>query len=108
MPTVQTQAMYNLKNSVPEVRAAAELWTENCGDDTMTLPDAVSLSDEDTETVNSLASDILTLFSERAAAYVMGSIDADAFHATVDDAMDMGLQQITDIYQAAYDSYLTK
>ena len=29
----------------------------------MTLPDAVSLSDEDTETVNSLAADILTLFS---------------------------------------------
>lgn len=108
MPTVQTQAMYNLKNSVPEVRAAAELWTENCGDDTMTLPDGVGLSDKDTEIVNAMAADVLTLFSERAAAYVMGTIDEAGFHETVQNAMDMGLERITEIYQAAYDNYMAE
>lgn len=108
MPTVQTQAMYNLKNSVPEVRAAAELWTENCGDDTMTLPDGVGLSDKDTEIVNAMAADVLTLFSERAAAYVMGTIDEAGFHETVQNAMDMGLERITEIYQTAYDNYMAE
>ncbi len=106
MPTVQTQAMYNLKNSVEEVRAAADLWTENCGDDSMTLPDGVSLTDEETEIVNASATDIMTLFSERAAQYVLGSIDADAFLNTVEEAMAMGLDELTEIYQTAYDRYI--
>lgn len=108
MPTVQTQAMYNLKNSVKEVRAAADLWTENCGDDTMTLPDGVTLDDSDTETVYGLATDVLTLLSTNAASYVMGTLDEDGFHATIDKAMDMGLAEITEIYQEAYDDYMTK
>lgn len=106
MPSVQTQAMYNLKNSVKEVREAADLWTENCGDGSMKLPDGVTLNDSDTETVYGLAVDVLTLLSERAASYVMGNIDEASFHTTISEAEAMGLTEITDIYQAAYDDYM--
>lgn len=108
MPTVQTEAMYNLKNSVPEVRAAAELWTENCGDDSMELPAGVALSAEETEKVYSMAVDVLTLFSTDASAYVMGTIDEAGFKQTIENAMNMGLAEITEIYQAAYDNYMAK
>ena len=108
MPTVQTQAMFNLKNSVPEVKAAAELWTANCGDDSMELPTAVTLSAEETETVYALATDVLTLFSTDACAYVMGTLDEAGFEKTMENAMDMGLTEITEIYQAAYDAYMAK
>lgn len=108
MPTVQTEAMYNLKNSVPEVKAAAELWTENCGDDSMELPAAVTLNSEDTERVYALATDVLTLFSTEAASYVMGSTDAASFQAALEHANTMGLAEITEIYQAAYDDYMTQ
>lgn len=105
MPTVQTQAMYNLKNSVKEVREAADLWTANSGDDSMTIPDGVKINDNDIDTVNRLSSDILTLFSERAGMYVMGNIDEAGFKSTVEEAMNTGLAGITEIYQAAYDRY---
>lgn len=108
MPTVQTEAMYNLKNSVQEVREAADLWTANCGDDSMELPAGVSLSADETEKVYSMAVDILTLFSTDASAYVMGTLDEAGFKQTVENAMNMGLAEITEIYQAAYDSYMTK
>lgn len=105
MPTVQTQAMYNLKNSVKEIREAADLWTANSGDDSMTIPDGVCLNEEENDTVNRLSTDVLTLFSERAGMYVMGNIDEAAFKSGVEQAMNTGLTEITEAYQAAYDRY---
>lgn len=106
MPTVQTEAMYNLKNSVQEVREAADLWTANCGDDSMELPAGVALGADETEKINSMATDVLTLFATDASAYVMGNMDEVGFKQTVEKAMDMGLREITELYQAAYDDYV--
>lgn len=107
MPSVQTKAMFNLKNSVAEVREAAELWTENCGEDSMCLPDGLRLSTEDSETVTAIANDILTLLSEKACLYVMGQLEG-SYDDVLSEAETMGLSTVTEIYQATYDAYMDK
>lgn len=107
-PSVQNKAMFNLKNSVTEVREAAELWTENCGDDSMTLHDAFSLTQEESDRVNALAADVLTLYNEKAILYVMGEISIEDYAAAEEEAMRMGLAECTEIYQNAYDKFLAE
>ncbi len=74
----------------------------------MELPAGVSLSAENTEKVYSMAVDVLTLFSTDASSYVMGTLDEAGFKQTVENAMDMGLRTITEIYQVAYDDYMAE
>ena len=50
--------------------------------------------------------DCLSLFSQNAAKVILGDLDEAGYRAVIDDAMGMGLERITEIYQTSYDRYL--
>ena len=49
---------------------------------------------------------MLTLFSENAIKVVTGQLDEAGYRQVIEDARGMGLDRMTELYQAAYDNYL--
>ena len=105
LPTCASMEYYSLI-CAPESYEGLEFWTEAYGDKSMKLPSAVALSADDTTEYYSLASDVLTLFSESAIKVVTGQLDEDGYRKVIEDARGMGLDRMTELYQAAYDKYL--
>lgn len=106
MPTCTDMEYYELigaKESIDGIK----YWTDNGGDKAMKLPAGVSLSAEANTEFNNLASDVLTLFSEGAVRVVTGALDEAGYRALIEDANGMGLARMTELYQEAYDTYLT-
>ena len=85
---------------------AINLWTDEGGDDSMMLPAGFSLSSDEEIEISTLSSDPLTHLSSIAPAVVVGQATIDDYRAAVEEAYAMGLEEITEIYQNAYDSYL--
>lgn len=107
MPTCADVEFYELigaKESIDGIK----YWTEAYGDKSMKLPSAVALSAEETSEFYSLASDVLTLFSEAAVKVITGDMTEDDYRAAIEDANGMGLTRMTEMYQAAYDAYLAR
>lgn len=90
----------------PEAVDAIEYWTEAYGDASMLIPAGVSLTPEASDEFNSLATDILTLFSENALMVVTGQLDEEGYRDVIETANEMGLTRMTELYQEAYDRYL--
>ena len=105
LPTCASMEYYSLI-CAPESYEGLEFWTEAYGDKAMKLPSAVALDSEDTTEFYSLASDVLTLFSESAIKVVTGQLDEAGYRQVIEDAKGMGLDRMTELYQAAYDDYL--
>ena len=105
LPTCASLEYYGLI-CAPESYEGLEFWTEAYGDKAMKLPSAVALDSEDTTEFYSLASDVLTLFSESAIKVVTGQLDEAGYRQVIEDAKGMGLDRMTELYQAAYDDYL--
>ena len=105
LPTCVTLDHWGLI-SAPESFEALEYFTEAYGDKTMKLPASVTLSADDTSEYYSLASDVGTLFAESATKVVTGQLDEAGYRQVIEDARGMGLDRMTELYQAAYDDYL--
>lgn len=86
---------------------ALEIW--NDFDNSMNYPAFVSFTEEETEVIQSTFADIQTFVDENYTMFKVGekSYDADfaAFKQTV---FDMGMQNVIDCYQAAYDRYMAR
>ena len=105
LPTCVDMDYYKLICAT-ETYEGIEYWTEAYGDKSMKLPSGVSLGAEETTEFNSLASDVLTLFSENAVKVVIGQLDEAGYREVIEQANEMGLTRMTELYQEALDAYL--
>ena len=64
------------------------------------------LNAEEMTEVFTLMADCLSLFSQNAAKVILGDLDEAGYRAVIDNAMGMGLERITELYQNAYDRYM--
>lgn len=85
---------------------AINLWTDKGGDSSMTIPTNAAPTGDDMLKVFDLAGDVLTHLSTVAPSVILGTATGDDYRAAVEECQDMGLEEITEIYQAAYDDYL--
>ena len=108
MPTRQLEDVFNMAYS-EETLAAYDVWTgAYSGDDSMALPMDFQLNGDEMTEVFTLMSDCLTLFSENAAKVILGDLDEAGFRDVINAANGEGLDRITEIYQTAYDRYLSE
>ena len=107
MPTRQQLAAVNMKYSDKAV-AAWQMWTEaaKAADDSMAIPMMLSLDTDEMTTVFQYNGDLATHFAEYTGRYIMGTIDEDEFRQAIADGDKIGLQEVTEAYQSAYDRYL--
>lgn len=67
------------------------------------MPAYVSLSNEELEKYNSYGTDLDTYAKGMILKFILGDEPLSNYQAFLDTCMDMGLQEMTDIYQTAYD-----
>lgn len=63
----------------------------------------VKLTTEETTQYNALATDVTTTIAENASKFIMGDLPLEDWSSFIDSLYDMGLNEMTEIYQAAYD-----
>lgn len=86
-----------------------DLWTSNM-DDAYTLDASVlALKTEEADTINRVSGDIVTYLEESNVKFITGVLNTDSdFDAFIETLKDMGIQDMIDAYQAAYDRYLAR
>ena len=67
------------------------------------MPAYVSLDNTEQDRYNSVATDLDTYANGMILKFILGDEPMSNYQAFLDTCMDMGLQQMTDIYQGAYD-----
>ncbi len=67
------------------------------------MPAYVSLDNAEQDRYNSVATDLDTYANGMILKFILGDEPMSNYQAFLDTCMDMGLQQMTDIYQGAYD-----
>lgn len=87
-----------------ECREAYTLWGSKRSDE-MALSNAVALTPEETEIKYQYLADVYTLIFENIPKMIIGEIDEAGYRAVVQQAMSIGLDTITQLYQDAYDRY---
>lgn len=107
MPTCTDMEYYELIGTKESIEGI-KFWTEAYGDKAMKLPAGVTLTAAANSEFNDLASDVLTLFSEGAVRVVTGDLDEAGYRSLIEDANNMGLTRMTELYQEAYDAYLAQ
>lgn len=87
---------------------AIEIWN-NSNDGLYNMPKSgVNLTIDESEEYNTLYSDIETYMDENIVKFIVGDKPLDEFDAFVDTLVEMGIDDCTAIYQAAYDRYMSK
>lgn len=105
MPYEAEERSLNVQYTQPAVDAI-NLWTDNGGDSSMTIPTAAAPTGDDMLKVFELASDVLTHLSTVAPSVIMGTATGDDYRAAIEQCQGMGLEEITEIYQNAYNEYI--
>lgn len=84
---------------------ACKMWTEEAknSDGSMALPTSLSLTAEENEEIAQYVTDICTYLAEFSNKYIMGIVSADEFKEAIEAANDLGLGEVTAVYQAAFD-----
>ncbi len=72
------------------------------------IPSGFRLSDDESEEVSEYSSDVATYINENYAAFFVGEKSMDEWDAYVQEAMDLGMAKILEIYQTAYDAYIAE
>ena len=67
------------------------------------LPAYVSLNNVEQDRYNSIATDLDTYAKGMILKFILGDEPMSNYQSFLDTCMDMGLQQMTEIYQGAYD-----
>jgi len=91
-----------------EVRACADVWTVSPADNYSYPIDFVFLTTEESDVYASLFSDISTVIEENILKFITGTNSMDDYPAFQQQLADMGIDQIVDIYQAAYDRFMAR
>lgn len=97
----QSQGLTEYELNVPNI------WLTNKDND-WGIPSAVSLTTEEQESFNSIASDIETYISTTYLEFITGARSLDEYDSFLETINSMGLQQCIDIYQGALDRYYSK
>ena len=86
---------------------AIEIWNET--DDSLNFPSFISFTVEEQETISGIFADIETYVDEQYTMFLIGSLNyEDDFEDFVNTLYDMGLQDVIDVYQDAYDRYMAR
>ncbi len=70
------------------------------------IPTGFRLTDDQNEEVNALSGDVATYVNENYSAFFVGDKPISEWDAYVQGAMDLGMAEILEIYQEAFDAYL--
>ena len=87
-------------------RDAPEIWATN-NDGECTMP-SVTLTASEGETASKLYSDIYTYAAEHISKFINGDEPMENYDEFVKTLEGMNIDELTDIYQAAYDRYVTR
>ncbi len=91
--------------SSEESIAALEVWNAT-QDNAYTMPAGVALSTEESSRASALQSDLYTYVAECIPKFILGEMDIDAdWDGFVETCNSMGLPEVVEIYQTAYDRY---
>lgn len=105
-PSVQLARMVYLKNA-PSSADAVYAWTENTNASQYCIP-SLSYSTEDQQRFVDLYVPMDSYVYEMSQKFVIGEESMDNFDDFVDTLYEMGLEELLEIQQAAYDDYLAK
>lgn len=83
------------------------IWVEQCSNEQV-LPTGVSLTSEETEQVTAALSDITTAASTYTLQFIMGDKDLSEWDSYCAELEAMGLGDVVEIYQAAYERYVAR
>lgn len=64
---------------------------------------SVKLTPEETEAYNAVATDVTTYIAENASKFVMGDLPLEDWDSFIDTLYELGLDEMTAVYQSAYD-----
>ena len=87
-------------------KEAPEIWATR-NDDACTMP-KVTLTADEGETSASIYSDLYTYAAEHISKFITGDEDMSTYDSFVETLNSMKVQELTDIYQAAYDRYINR
>ena len=87
--------------------ASVECWSPETTDIT-SIPGGVSLTTEESAEAANLLSDILTYAGTEITKYIMGDNSMDDYDTFTSTMEELGINRVVEIYQAAYDRYLSK
>jgi putative aldouronate transport system substrate-binding protein len=86
-----------------------KLWSQNTDSEKYLSTGALSLTTSESEQASTIQSDLNTYLEESLTKFLTGDLsldtDWDGFISTIEG---MGLQDVVDIYQDAYDRYLDR
>lgn len=99
--TERTAALY----TNDEEKGMYEMWVANRDNAHVYFGD---LTQEENEKFSATASDILTVVSEAMSGFIMGTKSLDDWDEYVQQCYDMGLQELIDLKQDAYNRYLER
>ncbi len=88
-------------------KAAPEIWAKGM-DDAYVIPTTMTLTAEESTDASNIYSDIQTTCMEYIAKFITGDKPLDQYDAFVQTIEDMDIQGYLDIYQGAYDRYMSK
>lgn len=106
MATVLLDHIMEIKNDEATLQARA-MWTSNTTCNEHLVP-AISYTEEENLIINDKGNAINQRISEMALRFVLGEESLSNFDAFVTELYDMGLQEMLDIRQAAYERYLSR
>ena len=88
-------------------KAAPEIWAKGM-DDAYVIPTTMTLTADESTDASNIYSDIQTTCMEYIAKFITGDKPLDQYDAFVQTIEDMDIQGYLDIYQGAYDRYMSK
>ena len=89
-----------------KVDAIRAYWADYDYDGAYEVPAGCRMTADESDTVNSLSADIATYISENYSLFLTGEKSFDEWDDYVSAVFSMGMQEIIDTYQTAYDRYL--
>lgn len=82
-----------------------ELWS-SFGDDAYVYPSDIKLSAQDSEATSTILTDIDTAIDEYLLGFITGSISLDKYDEFQQNLLDLGIEDVIEVYQSYYDDYV--
>ncbi len=83
-----------------------DIW--NDPDNTIRMLPTLSFTQEENDEINSMMTSINTYVSENRLNFIYGNRSLDEFEAYREDIINMGIERVLEIYQAAYDRFTAR
>lgn len=102
-PTVQNKDVIDATRTIPRQNEAVEVWAKT-NVKKHKLP-ALSFTEEETNSMGTKLVDVITYKNEMMYAFIMGTEDLENYDSFVAEMKRLGLDDLINIYQDAYDRY---